>query len=210
MGKAAKPFELENSVTDPATEAQLIEALLAFANGEDVVIRQAEEIRRWSLWRERPAEEERAALVGVLERIMQDPRYALGITSEWGRATGAAIELKGSVPASDHALTVVDDLRVWFAHMSKSIEGALVLAPTRRGAFSLVKHWRYLNVASALTLAALLVADTSRPYAGALSRCKGCKDLYVARRTKKGKLANGVYCDPTCREQYHNSAARKG
>jgi hypothetical protein len=210
MGTAAKCFRLENVVTRPATEAQLIEALLAFVNGQDVLIKQVEEVRRWSLWREQPSEEERAALVGVLERTMRDPRYALGITSEWGRASGAAIELGGTVPTSDHALRVIGDLRIWFAHMDRSIERRFVMVPSRRGVYSLVDYWLYRNVAAALTAATLLLIDTSRPHAGALRRCKGCKGLYVARRTRKGELANSVYCSSNCREQYHNSAARKG
>lgn len=56
----------------------------------------------------------------------------------------------------------------------------------RGGAYSyaLKHYWRYLNVAGALTSAVLLLIDPGRSYAGALRRCKSCKELYIARRTR--------------------------
>jgi hypothetical protein len=91
--------------------------------------------------------------------------------------------------------------------MDASIDSKLILAGSRA---SLTQYRYFKNVAAALTVAMLLVADSSRPYLEALCRCKGCSCFYIARRTKKGELANPVYCTPACRKQYHNSAARKG
>jgi hypothetical protein len=211
MGISADCYDLENAITRPATDERLVEALLAFAHGSEVVIRQSDEVRRWSLWRERPSEVERAALVGLLQRIMRKPGGALGVAPGPWRGLDAAIELDSLVASSEYAMPVNEyQLDTCLAHMNKSIERKFVLVPVRRGGYSLVDYPRYLNVAAALTAAMLLVADPSQPYARALCRCKGCDRFYIARRTKKGQLANGVYHDPECRAKYHNSAARKG
>lgn len=203
---------LENEISRPATEAQLVEVLLAFARGSEVVIRQqSDEVRRWSLWKERPSDEERAALVGLLQRTVRKPGSALGVAPGPWRGTNAAIELDNLEASSNFAMPVNEyQLDTCLAHMSKSIERKFVLVPIRRGGYSLVDYPRYRNVAAALSAAMLLVADPSKPYARALCRCKGCDRFYIARRTKKGQLANGVYHDPECRAKYHNSAARKG
>lgn len=211
MGKAVECFELKNEITSPATEEQMVEALLAFARGWDVVIRQSGEVRRWSLWKERPSGEERTVLVGMLQRTMRKPGSALGLAPGPWRGTNAAIALEELVASSDYAMPVNEyQLDTCLAHMTKSIERKFVLVPVRRGGYSLIDYPRYLNVAAALTAAMLLIADPSQPYASALCRCKGCDRFYIARRTKKGVLANSVYHSPECRAQYHNSAARKG
>jgi hypothetical protein len=209
MGNAVERFLLMNEITRPATDEKLVEALFAFARGADVVVRQSEEIGHWSLWKERPSEEERATLLGLLQRIARKRGAAWVAPGRWP-GPDAVIELDGLTATSDFAMPVNEyQIDTCLVHMNESIERKFVLVPVKRGGYRLLNYFRYRNVAAALTAAMLLVAAPSEPYASALCRCKGCDRFYIARRTKKGKLANSVYHDPECRARYHNSAERK-
>jgi hypothetical protein len=211
MGNSAKRFALENPPDRPATDDLLVDALLAFANGRDVVICQGENenVSRWSRWRQEPSNEERAALIGLLQRIAQYPGSPLGFAPP---GYAGVIELDAPLPAQDFALLVDGDARTWLSHMRASIDFRLILLAQRRVG-SLRLYHRFANVAAALTVATLLVAASGDPYVGRFRRCaspKCCAPFYLAKRNPSGGPANRIYCSPTCREQYHNSAARKG
>ncbi len=204
-------------MTRPATNDLLVQALLVFGNGQDLVISHQSgvatgEVRRWSRWREKPSQEERAALVRLLHGIVNNPKDPLGLTpSGWAR--NAIIDLHDRLPiAKDFALLVDGNLYAWMAHMDASMESSTVVVSRGRG-YSPREYRSFENLAAALAFATLLVADPEHSYAEALRSCKSpkCKaPFYLAQRNRSGGPANRIYCSPTCRKQYHNSAARKG
>jgi hypothetical protein len=209
-----KSFELRNTLAAPAPDDALIEALLAFANGRNVVIwgqeKPFERVDAWSRWRAVPAPDERDFLQGLIE----DPWGGMASRTDQAgrrRPTNAVIQLPALLaPDRDRALLPTKDPQGWLAHMRESLERELVLVGRRQG-YSLADFRSFRNVASALAFAMLLVMDQTKPYANTLCRCKlpRCRSFYLARKNPKGGPANRTYCDPTHRDEHHNSAQRK-
>lgn len=209
-------FDLENPPVRPAGSDLLVKALLAFANADRIVLWQSGEIRQWSHWRAEPSTEERAAHVRFLQAAMENPWSALGFftadNSGQPRPTNAVIEFSGRIPNADCALLPDQNLYLCLEHMHASIDrsrGPFLVG--RRRSYSLTDYRCYTNVASALTVAMLLLVDDSEPYSKALCRCKlpRCQNFYLARRNPKGGPANRSYCSPEHRKEYQDSADRK-
>lgn len=220
MGMKPTAYELRNGLPAPATDDALVGALLAFANGREVAIwgqpRPFEYIDGWSIWRTDPAEDERSAHVDFLHGLMSDSWGGLPhITDNAGRRrpANAVIRLQdlgsGALRA-DRALLPNQDFYGWLAHMKGSMEREFVLA-AHAGGYSFADFRSFKNVASAITLAMLLVMDQRKPYAKALSRCKlpTCLRFYLAQKSPKGGPPNRTYCSPKHRDTHHNSADRK-
>jgi len=220
MGLKTMAYELRNGLPSPAPDDALVRALLAFANGQDIVIwgqpRPLQQIRVWSLWRADPLKEERAAHVAFLQGLMRDSWGGLPhVTDSAGRRrpTNAVIRLPdlGSVTQrADTALLPNQDFTTWLAHMKESMEREFVLAAHPNG-YSFADFRSFKNVAAAITFAMLLVMDQKKPYAKALCRCKlpTCERFYLARKNPKGGPPNRTYCEPNHRNEHHNSADRK-
>jgi hypothetical protein len=212
----AKNFELSNSIVAPASDAALVDALIAFANGLEVVIYRQRpslgQVRRWSLWREAPSPDERAAHVNFLHRLMEVPGGYMGYTTDASgqrRPTNAAIEIPALPrPTGERDLLPDRDFFSWLAHMGASMEHQPVLVAHRQG-YSLTEFRSFQNVASALAVGMLLVMDPVRPFAKALCRCKWCQAFYLARKNPKGGPANRIYCSPKHRDNHHDSGARR-
>lgn len=107
MGTRATIHELRNTLPAPVSDDALVEALLAFANGRQVVIwgqpRPLEQVRTWSRWRTEPSEDERAAFIAFLHGLMQDPWGGLPhVTDGAGRRrpANALISLPDLGPAA--------------------------------------------------------------------------------------------------------------
>ena len=220
MGKIATTYELQNPLAAPATDDALVEALLTFANGGEVVIwgqpSPSEKVGAWSLWRPEPTDDEREAHIAFLDGLLRDPWGGLGhVTDKVGkrRPAVAVIRLPDLGPAArraDRSLLPGQDLYMWLAHMKESMEREFVLAAHANG-YSFSDFRSFKNVASALTFAMLLVMDQRKPYAKALCRCKlpSCRRFYLAQKNPKGGPANRTYCIPAHREEHHNSSGRK-
>jgi hypothetical protein len=215
-----KTYELRNTLPAPATDDVLVEALLEFANGGDVVIwgqpRPLSQIRTWSRWRAQPSHEERAAHKDFLNGLIQDPWGGLPhVTDRSGkrRPANAVIQLSTlglSGRRGDRALLPGNDFQTWLAHMTDSIEAELVLAAHPSG-YSFADFRAFMNIASAMAFAMLIVMDQRRQYASQLSRCKlpSCRRFYLARKNPRGGPPNRIYCRPNHRDEHHNSAERK-
>jgi hypothetical protein len=213
-----KPFELINSLPAPADDDALVDALLAFANGRDVVIYgqpTPAEVRSWSIWRVGPSDEERASHVRFLHGLMADPWGGLGhMVDPLGRRrpTNAVIEL----PTLEHAAERADRALLpdrdsgWLAHMHDTINRRLVLVGRRQG-YSPADFRSFQHVSTAIAFAMLLVMDQTKPYVKALSRCKWseCQRFYLAHKNPKGGPPNRTYCNDKHRDAHHNSAERK-
>jgi hypothetical protein len=220
MGMKPAPYELRNTLPAPAPDDALVGALLAFANGREIVIwgqeRPLEQIRAWSLWRTDPSEDERAAHVAFLHGLIGDPWGGLGhVTDKAGRRrpTNAVIrlpDLGSAARRADIALLPNRDFAAWLAHMKESMEREIVLAAHPSG-YSLADFRSFKNIASAISFAMLLVMDQKKPYAKALCRCKlpTCQRFYLAQKNLKGGPPNRTYCEPKHRDEHHNSANRK-
>ena len=220
MGTKPTVYDLRNGLPNPATDDVLVEALLAFANGQKIVIwgqpRPFEYIDTWSLWRAEPSEDERAAHVAYLHGLMSDSWGGLPhIKDNSGRRrpVNAVIRLQDLGSAALPAETDLfpnHDFYGWLAHMKGSIEREFVLA-AYPGGYSFADFRSFKNVASAITFAMLLVMDQRKPYAKALSRCKlpRCLRFYLAQKSPKGGPPNRTYCSPKHRDAHHNSADRK-
>jgi hypothetical protein len=213
-----KPFDLRNSLIEPASDAALVEALMAFANGRDVMIWGQRppfgQVRRWSLWREQPSPDERAAHVNFLHRLMEVPGGEMGLTTDASgqrRPTNAAIEIP-ALSQFEGKCDLLPDQHFfpWLAHMGASMERQSVLIAHRQG-YSLTEFRSFQNVASALAVGMLLVMDPARSFAKALCRCKlpSCGRFYLASKNPKGGPANRTYCEPEHRDKYRDSAERK-
>lgn len=214
MGKPAKCFDLQNRLERPANADLLVQALLAFGNGQGVVIwGQPDglgEVRRWSYWRDDPSQEERDAQVRLLQAVAESPRNPLGIADSSGRARNAVIEIPPLPSVADFALLVDQGLFTWLAHMQASIDLKTILVG-HRGGYSLTDFRCFKNVSSALAVAMLMIADQSKPYGKALCRCKWqqCQDFYLAQKNPRGGPANRTYCSPAHRDEHHDSKERK-
>jgi hypothetical protein len=214
-----KCFELRNALPAPATDETLVAALIEFANGRDVVIWDqppplAQEVRRWSLWREQPSQDERAAHVNFLHRVTEDPWGGLGFRTDASgrrRPSNAVIQMPPLLGRErDRGLLPDQDFNACLAHMNASMQRELVFVAHHHG-YSLADFRAFPNVASALALAMALVMDQARPFAKAFCRCKlpDCQDFYLAQKNPKGGPPNRTYCKPEHRDQHHNSAERK-
>ncbi len=215
----SKQFELRNLMTAPASDDMLVEALLAFGNGQDVVITgqpsAAADMRSWSLRRAAPTPEERAAYKDLLRRLIETPdAIAPGLRDPAGRWHPAfrvirfpkSARSKAGAPAE----ILPQDFLSYFGHMSASLELEPILVARFDGySFDVFRHFK--NVASALAFATLLVLDKRNPYGKSLCRCKlpSCERFYLARKNPKGGPPNRTYCDPDHRDEHHNSAERK-
>jgi hypothetical protein len=218
MGHMTTVYELTNNLPNPATDDALVEALLEFANGRDVVIwgqpDPLERVSTWSIWRTQPSAEERSAHVAFLQDLIRDPWGGLGHnTDRTGRRrpANAVIQIGDLGPArGDRAVSPRPDFNAWLAHMKKSMERELVLVGRSHG-YSLADFRSFRNIASALAFATLLVMDQSKPYSKDLSRCKlrTCQRFYLAQKNPKGGGKNRTYCSPEHRQEHHDSADRK-
>lgn len=215
MGKT-KDFEVRNDMAAPASDADLVDALLAFANGRDVMIWNQPEspsvVRRWSLWRERPSPVERSGHIDALAGLIDGSQNWLPFSTDSSgkrHPTSAVIEIPGLLnPKRDRELLPASDPTSWLAHMRASIQIESVLAARQQG-YSLIEFRAFQNIASALALALLIANDPARLFAKRVSRCKWCHKFYLARKNPKGGPANRVYCTPDHREEHHNSSTRK-
>lgn len=218
MGKA-KEFELFNPMGRPAKEVDLVGALMAFVNGQDVAIYLQPApgvVRRWSLWREQPNEAERASQVNALGALIDGSRtsfYGGFQTDADGhrRPTHALLEIQtlpDSYRTREQDLLPDRGFAIYLAHMRASIQQEPVLVSHRLG-YSLTEYRAFDNIASVLAVAMLLVTDPARPFAKSLSRCKWCQKFYLAKKNPKGGPANRVYCSSAHRDEHHNSAERK-
>lgn len=81
----------------------------------------------------------------------------------------------------------------------------------RNDSYQLIHYTMYSTVRAAMTVAALMVLDSTQPFRAALSRCKlpTCGRFYLARKNPAGGPANRTYCSPAHRNEHHNSAARQ-
>jgi hypothetical protein len=227
MGRSAKSFDVENGPARPASNDLLVKALIAFANGHDVVLWQPSgPVQAWSHWRAEPSPEERTAHTRFLEKAIADPWSALGFfrtdSSGRRRPANAVIELEQAgrdpdapLPTSEVALQPDQNLYLCLAHMNASTTHREVLVGHRRG-YTLTGYRHFKNVAAALMVGMLLVVDQSKlitdqsaSYADVLSCCRWCHNFYLARKNRKGGPPNRRYCSPEHGELYHNSAGRK-
>jgi hypothetical protein len=213
-----KQFDLQNRLISPATDAALVAAVIAFANGWDVVIWGQRpplgQVRKWSLWREEPSADERAAHVNFFQRLMEAPGGDMGLTADASgqrRPTNAAIEIP-ALSQSNGKCDLLPDQHFfpWLAHMGASMQHQPVLVAHRDG-YSFTEFRSFQNVGAALAVGILLVMDPARPFAKALCRCKlpSCGRFYLASKNPKGGPANRTYCKPEHRDEHHNSAERK-
>ena len=102
-----------------------------------------------------------------------------------------------------------------FAPYVADLRRTLRFAPLvrlRGGSYTFIQYAVFATISAAMTVAALTVLDSSKPFRGALARCKlpTCGRFYLARKNPAGGPANRTYCSPAHRDEHHNSAARKG
>ena len=176
--------ELLNSASWPASDDALVDVLLGFANGAEVVM--------LSKPPERPAttEEKRAHMPAPVE-----------LRSRFAELLELAVEDPNRLREEFFPLgaELIDSLKV---------KPVMVFGTHGHS----LDYFRELpDLRTALTYAVMLLLDAHKSYGAALCRCRlpSCGRFYLARRKKKGGPANRVYCRPQHRAEHHNSAARK-
>jgi hypothetical protein len=193
--------QLRNLVTAPATDDALVDALLAFANGAELVI-VGQDAR---FGEPRALDSDRAVYVEALERAVERqegpipmlrhpdgrPRPSF-MVMRLGRGSGTR-----KLPRPLRGLPAVATERV--------------IVPVGRRGYSLAWFRQFRTAASALAEALMLVLDPEKPYAKALCRCRypECRKFYLARKNPKGGPANRTYCSKQHRIDHHDSPERK-
>ncbi|HJS89376.1 MAG TPA: hypothetical protein VJ738_05360 [Steroidobacteraceae bacterium] len=194
----AARFVLKNLVTAPASDDELVEALIAYANGSDVLI--AGQDRRFG--EPHSQAKQRDTYIRALERVVGG-RPTLPMLLD--DATGRLLPALAAIRLGRNASSLPPELR---AMARVKAERVLVARP---GGYSLAYYRHFPSVAGALSEAVVLIQDPARPYAKALCRCQypACQNFYFARKNPRGGPANRTYCDPEHRRLHNNSAARK-
>jgi hypothetical protein len=194
VGGNGKKFILVNGPGRPASNDDLIQALLAFASGADVVmvsgLAPAEEAGR------RPPTKLRQQFARLLQLAIEDrPQFAAEVEL-------LAIDLVASRSIVGRPVLV-------YGERGHSIELFLKFSPAVA-----------LNYALVLLLDLSKFPHEKRrqprkrqpkPYLTALSRCQwsDCRRFYIARKQEGGGRENRLFCSTECRRAYHNSAERK-
>jgi hypothetical protein len=189
-------FELRNFVTAPANDDSLVEAVLAFANGAELIIVGQPDC---GVPRSRPAD--RAPYVELLQDVVGERSILPMLTDNLGRRR-PAIPVIRLGRRSDSLPAPIRGLR------SIRVERVVISRP--RG-YSLAYFRQFRTVGALLAEVATLIADPDKPYARALCRCQypACRNFYLARKNPKGGPANRIYCEPEHRRLHNNSALRK-
>ena len=197
-GLVAARFILKNLVTAPASDDELVEALVAYANGSEVLI--AGQDSRFG--EPRSDAEQRPTFIEALESVAGGRPMLLTLRDE---GTGRLRPAFAAIRFGRDASALPPELRD-----IASVEPERVLIAHHRG-YSLAYFRQFPSVTSALAEAAVLMQDPGRPYAKALCRCQypACQKFYFARKNPRGGPANRTYCDPEHRRLHNNSAARK-
>lgn len=174
--------EVLNSPRWPASEEGLVDALLGFANGGEVVMLDKP--------RDRPeTREEKLAL----------PRTPIQLHVRFGELVRNALER----PAQAR-----EDFMPVAMSLAATLGSKVVVSFGPRGyAVGHVTLWSDLE--GLLGYAMMLLLDAGKPYGAALSRCQCCGRFYLARKNRRGGPANRIYCSPAHRLEHHNSAERK-
>ena len=208
----AKKIELRNSAAAPASDEALVNALLEFANGAEVVIRgqPMEEHRAppWSHWRAAPSPEERASHVELLRQIVEGGGRLRARAGPRSVAKVIKLAERYGEDFPDGPLLPHGDFPGYLANMLASVE-PVMLGWHAGHAFQYSRV--FWNVAAALAYATTLLMDRELPYGQSLCRCKlpTCNKFYLAEQHPEGGPPRRTYCCKTHREQYHNSAKRK-
>jgi hypothetical protein len=189
-------FELRNLATAPASDDALVEALLEFANGAEIII-----VGQPGQAEPRSRAADRPLYIELLEDANSGKGILPMLTDHGGRQRPAlhAIRLgrrNDSLPAPIRGLRSV------------SVERIVICRP--RG-YALAYFRKFRSVGAALAEATMLILDPDKPYARALSRCKypPCRKFYFSRKNPRGGPANRTYCDPEHRRLHNNSALGK-
>ena len=253
MGNA-KGVKLRNAPTAPASDDALVEALLAFVSGSQIVVVEqgmgkARSVDGWSRTANSASADDRKCFAGVLEAAMQGEREigesetdVLGVPPTLQPMVSDYFD--GTKFAADDGFIHIRQGQLWiestdrhgglsseFEPFGKAIDSPLWLkdfAPyvadlrrtlrfmplvrLRGGSYTFIQYAVFATISAAMTVAALTVLDSSKPFRGALARCKlpTCGGFYLARKNPAGGPANRTYCSPAHRDEHHNSAARKG
>jgi len=203
---ATRRFELQNLVTDPATDDELVASLIAVANGAELVIVGQPTLEGEQYSEPHSSENDVELYASFLQGVIDHPKGLLPMLTDGSgrpRPTMKAIRFQeraeavcaDSLPAPLRALT--------------SLARAERLFVARARGYSLRYFHAFPDAATALANAAAMVLDIERPYGREISRCKLCRGFYRAHQNPKGGPLNRTYCSAKHREIYNNSAHRK-
>jgi hypothetical protein len=194
---------LRNLLTAPAGDDVLVDAVLAFVNGDEVVVCGQPTERGAAYTEPHSHAEVRGAYIGLLQRFIDDPSSLLPTFGDGSgrRPVFAVVRLA----ALDEAMCPSGFPKDFFRHVASVVPEEILVG--RPGGYSPRTFWRFRDAESALATGALRLLDPDRPYSKALRRCVNCKHFYLAKRNPKGGPANRIYCSPPCRRDA-NEAAR--
>jgi hypothetical protein len=173
--------ELLNSANWPASDDALVDALIGFANGAEVVM--------LTKPREGPA---------TIEEKRAHPRAPLELRNRFVQFLRLSVE----DPALLHDQ--------FMASIGMKLLASMKVSPVVNfGTYGVALgcFWDFPDLESALSFGVSLLLDARKPYGKALHRCKlpTCDRFYLARKNPKGGPANLNYCSPGHRDIAHDS-----
>jgi hypothetical protein len=176
-----------NTPEAPATDGSLVRAVVAYANGAQVVLMQKSNelpslVEQRARIRAGVDDRQREQFRALLERVLHDPKE-----------NGAELFPKA-------------------AQLLDGIKTKLTIHFGGRG-FWITDTRSFADESRAMDFAVLLLLDRKKPYRKILARCHygPCQIFYLAQKNPKGGPANRRYCSPEHRNESHNStrAARR-
>jgi hypothetical protein len=179
MGTA---LTLLNSPDFPATDDQLVRALLGFANGRPMILLSQPLVGQ--------------ALTNYIDRRLAE------MSQDTLRAD---IQNRLQQIAKDRAGYAVN-----FVEFGIRLLGGMKVQPligfSNRG-FTVNYYHAFRDEQVALLYALVLMLDVTKPYGAALCRCQfePCSRFYLARRNPAGGPANRIYCSPLHSKLAHDA-----
>lgn len=191
-------YELRNLATAPASDDSLVDALIAFVNGADLII--CGQKSRFGEPHSKAVD--RPIYSALLQAAIDgEPSILPMLTDKEGhqRPVFAVISLglrNDALPEPIRGIASVSVSRVLLA---------------RPQGYSLGYFRQFRTARAALAEATVLTLDPARPYARKLCRCKypDCQKFYFAEKNLRGGPPNRIYCTPKHRKLHNNSALRK-
>jgi hypothetical protein len=209
-------FEVLNSPSWPASDDRLVDALLAFANGAEIVMlfKPGERAAPSEVWAEpRDPEEQRLRFARILQDLVAAPgRFKPAGEGKMWTQTATPEYLHGEKELLHGRPSIGGMNFVGYASnllLLIEVKPVLVFGPHGYS----IQHFRDFrgDLETLLSYVGMLLLDGTKPYGAALSKCRlaSCGRFYLARGKEGGGRANRSYCSFECGETYHNSAERK-